>query len=301
MNSSKVFNDVITYLEEIVCNGEEIDYIEISRIAMSPASLFARIFIYISGVGISDYVKKRRLTLAGRELRNSGISVIDAAVKYGFTSHSAFTRAFKEHHGITPSEAKNKKIALNDYLPINYSDMRFIGGKRIMAEVKKIVYKETGTRKFIGHNRPDASFYNSGEIWKEAWGNGTYEKLAGIEEFCVEDIEPNSGVGLMCGFKDKENFELYIGGLFKEDTPLPEGLSEKHINKGTVAQIQIEGQNVSEIIESAYLLITEAIEKTGREIDFSNFYWSEVYTQERYVKPLNEGNKVIIDYLIPVK
>jgi AraC-like DNA-binding protein len=138
MNSSKAFDDVILYLEKTIFDGCEIDYNEISKIAMSPAALFQRIFIFVSGISISDYVRKRRLTLAGHELKNNDISVLDAAMKYGFQSHSSFTRAFKEHHGITPSEAKVKSTKLNDYLPINFSEMRFIGGKRIMAEMKKM-------------------------------------------------------------------------------------------------------------------------------------------------------------------
>lgn len=142
MNSSKVFGDVILYLEKTILDGSEIDFNEISKIAMSPSALFQRIFIFVSGISISDYVRKRRLTLAGYELKNSGISVIDVAIKYGFHSHSAFTRAFKEQHGITPSEAKIKTAKLNEYLPINFSEMRFIGGKSIMAEMKKIIYKK---------------------------------------------------------------------------------------------------------------------------------------------------------------
>jgi len=150
MYSTKVFDEVILYLEGIIHSGDDIDYNEISKIAMSPAALFQRIFIFISGISISDYVRKRRLTLAGQELKNNNISVLDAAVKYGFGSHSAFTRAFREHHGVTPSEAKRETLNLNNYLPINFSEMRFIGGKRIMAEMKKIIYKEAVTR-FTGN------------------------------------------------------------------------------------------------------------------------------------------------------
>ena len=138
MNSSKTFDDVIQYLEKSITDGSEIDYNEISKIAMSPAALFQRIFIFVSDISIADYVRKRRLTLAGYDLKNSDITVLDVAIKYGFHSHSAFSRAFKEHHGITPSEAKSDTAKLNNYLPINYLEMRFIGGKRIMADMKRL-------------------------------------------------------------------------------------------------------------------------------------------------------------------
>lgn len=151
MKSSKIFDDVILYLETVAYKGCDIDYSEISRIVMCPVALFQRIFIFISGISMSDYVRKRRLTIAGDELRNSDISVLDIAIKYGFQSHSAFTRAFKAQHGITPSQAKQLTTKLIDYLPIDFSEMRFIGGKRIMAVMKKIIYKQADERLMFGY------------------------------------------------------------------------------------------------------------------------------------------------------
>lgn len=301
MNSSKAFDDVIQYLEKIIIDGSEIDYSEISRITMSPAALFQRIFVFVSGVSITDYVKRRRLTLAACELQNSDISVLDVAIKYGFQSHSAFTRAFKEHHGITPSEARFKSAKLNNYLPINFSNMRFIGGKRIMAEMKKITYKNVEERLMVGMKQ-DTSFYEGATVWQEFFQSDSFEKLNTLSEVKqCDDIDENDGIGMMYDFVDDLNFTLLIGDFVKVGTKLPDGLYAKYIPGGLTAQVQIEGSNVAEILDSAYLLITEAIEKTGGEIDFDQFYWCEVYTQERYCEPLRRGEKVIIDYIVPIK
>ena len=293
---------MIIYLEQTILNGGEINYNEISKIVMSPAALFQRIFIFVSGVSISDYVRKRRLTLAGLDIKNNGISVLDAALKYGFQSNSSFTRAFKEHHGITPSEAKLETAKLNNYLPINFSDMRFIGGKRIMAEMKKITYKEAEERLMVGLHR-ETSFYDAGKVWQEFFTNGACEELntIPIDIRCCNDIDAADGIGLMYDFKDKDNFSLIIGDFVKVGTEMPKGFSAKHISKGLTAQIQIEGDNISDILFSAYMLITEAIEKTGGVIDHDNFYWCEVYTVERYSEPLKRGEKVTIDYIMPIK
>ena len=300
MNSSKTFDDIINYLEKVVSDGIEIDYSEISKISKSPATLFQRIFIFISGTSISDYVRKRKLTLAGNDLKNDDITVLDVALKYGFESHSAFSRAFKNHHGITPTEAKFDTVQLNEYFPINFLDMRFIGGKRIMAEMKKIVYKETPERLMVGYNY-ETSFHTVGEIWQKK--RSPYEKLRILGESCFscDDIDPCDSIGLMYNFKGKDNFNFIIGDFVKMGTELPEELSSKHIPKGITAHIQIEGQNTADIISSAYMLISEAIEKTNREIDYDNFYWCEVYTIERFVEPMKRGEKIIIDYIMPVK
>lgn len=300
MNSSKTFDDVIQYLEKSISDGSEIDYNEISKIAMSPAALFQRIFIFVSGISIADYVRKRRLTLAGYDLKNSNITVLDVAIKYGFHSHSAFSRAFKEHHGITPSEAKSDTAKLSNYLPINYLDMRFIGGKRIMADMKKIIYKETNERLMVGLSR-ETSFFEAGNVWKEFFEGDAIEKLGSLSDStCCDDIDPNAGIGMMYNFEDMNNFEFIIGDFININTEIPEGLTAKHVPAGLTAHIQIEGSNVAEILDSAYLLITEAIEKTGKQIDQEHFYWCEVYTNERYCEPLNRGEKVIIDYILPV-
>lgn len=301
MNSSKAFDDVIQYLEKIIFNGCEIDYNEISKIVLSPAALFQRIFIFISGVSIADYVRKRKLTLAGYDLKKSDISVLDVAIKYGFHSHSAFSRAFKEHHGITPSEAKLETARLNTYLPINYSEMRFIGGKRIMAEMKKIIYKEVGERLIVGIYR-ETSFFEAGNAWQEFFKSNAIEKLDLLSDVkSCEDIDPNAGIGMMYNFKDMNNFEFIIGDFVQVGTEIPDGLFAKYVPGGLTAHIQIEGSNIAEILDSAYLLITEAIEKTGQRIDHNNFYWCEVYTNERYCEPLNRGEKVMIDYILPIK
>lgn len=301
MNSSKAFDDVILYLEKTIFDGCEVDYNEISKITMSPAALFQRIFIFVSGISISDYIRKRRLTLAGHELKNNDISVLDAAIKYGFQSHSSFTRAFKEHHGITPSEAKLKFAKLNDYLPINFSEMRFIGGKRIMAEMKKIIYKEADERLMVGMHS-ETSFSNGGNVWQDFFQSDVIEKLNMLSNFkCCDDIDANDGIGLMYNFTDKQNFHIIIGDFVQTGAKIPEGLFVKHIPKGLTAQVQIEGNNIADILDSAYLLITEAIEKTGGEIDYENFYWCEVYTHKRYCEPQNRGEKVTIDYIMPVK
>ncbi len=301
MNSSKTFDDIIHYLEKNILDGCEIDYNEISKIAMSPAALFQRIFIFVSGVSIADYVRKRKLTLAGYDLKNSDISVLDAAIKYGFHSHSAFSRAFKEHHGITPSEAKLETAKLNNYLPINYSEMRFIGGKRIMAEMKKIIYKEAGESLMVGMYRK-TSFSEAGNAWQDFFISNALEKLDLLSDVkCCEDIDSNAGIGMMYNFKDMNSFEFIIGDFVQVGTEIPDGLFAKYIPGGLAAHVQIEGSNVAEILDSAYLLITEAIEKTDQKIDHNNFYWCEIYTNERYCEPLNRGEKVIIDYVLPIK
>lgn len=300
MNNSKVFDDVIRYLEKTIQDGSEVKESEISKIAMSPAALFQRVFIFLSGISIAEYVRKRKLTLAGLDLQNSQISVLDVAIKYGFQSHSAFSRAFKQHHGMTPLQARQRFAKLNAYLPLEYLDMRFIGGKRIMAEMKKITYRQAEERWMVGayHN---TSFTEAGAAWQAFYSSDVNNKLQTIaSDTCCDDIDANVGIGMMYNFRDMNHFEFIIGDFMKVGTVVPEGLQAKHVPGGLTAHVQVEGANIAEILEAAYLLITEAIEKTGKRIDLEHFYWCEVYTQERFCEPMSRGEKVTIDYILPV-
>ncbi|EXG84583.1 hypothetical protein K413DRAFT_1335 [Clostridium sp. ASBs410] len=119
-------------------------------------------------------------------------------------------------------------------------------------------------------------------------------------EIC-DDIDENDEISFMHDFSDKQSFNIIIGDFVQTNTKIPEGLFAKYIPKGLIAHVQIEGDNIADILDSAYLLITEAIEKSGGVIDYENFYWCEVYTRQRYSEPLQRGEKVIINYLMPVK
>ena len=148
----------------------------------------------------------------------------------------------------------------------------------------------------------ETDFYKAGEVWQMHFSSDAYEKLQSLDDscFCCDDIDPCDSIGLMYNFEGKDNFNFIIGDFVKPGTDLPKGFSAKQIPKGMTAHIQIEGNNIPDIIASAYMLITEAIEKTGKQIDFNNFYWCEIYTIERFIEPQKRGEKIGIDYILPV-
>jgi len=169
-----------------------------------------------------------------------------------------------------------------------------------MAEMKKITYRQAEERWMVGayHN---TSFAEAGAAWQAFYSSGVNDKLQTIaSETCCDDINANVGIGMMYNFRDMNHFEFIIGDFMKVGTVVPEGLQTKHVPGGLTAHVQVEGANIAEILESAYLLITEAIEKTGKQIDLEHFYWCEVYTQERFCEPMSRGEKVTIDYILPV-
>ena len=69
---------------------------------------------------ISEYIRKRKLSLAAMELQNAKTKVIDLAIKYGYDSADSFTRAFIKQHGITPTEARRNGVILKLFPPITF-------------------------------------------------------------------------------------------------------------------------------------------------------------------------------------
>jgi AraC family transcriptional regulator len=110
MDSLKKMNEALSYIEENLT--DDIDFKEAARLALCSEYHFQRMFSFLAGVSLSEYIRRKRLTVAAFELNNSNIKVIDIAVKYGYSSPDSFTRAFQGLHGVTPSEARNNGKSL---------------------------------------------------------------------------------------------------------------------------------------------------------------------------------------------
>ena len=94
----------IDYIEENLT--EEIDYEKVAAESFSSSYHFQRVFSILCGYTLGEYIRLRRLSLAGAELANGKDKVIDIALKYGYDSPDSFAKAFQKFHGITPSQAR---------------------------------------------------------------------------------------------------------------------------------------------------------------------------------------------------
>lgn len=103
-------NAAMGYIEDHLT--DEIHVQEMAKMLCCSSVEFGRVFAFITGVTLSDYIRRRKLTQAGIELRHGTQKVIDIAMKYGYTSHAAFSRAFREMHGVTPQLARDGGVML---------------------------------------------------------------------------------------------------------------------------------------------------------------------------------------------
>ena len=140
----KNLSSAIEYIEDNL--DKEISYEKAARIACCSTYYFQRLFSYVAGVSLSEYIRKRRMSQAAFELQQTDKKVLDVALKYGYASPTSFNRAFQSVHGITPAAAKSKGSTLNAYLPIKFS-VKVTGGSAMpyrIAETEAIRIVEQG-------------------------------------------------------------------------------------------------------------------------------------------------------------
>ena len=104
MNWITGMQKAIDYIEANLT--EEIDYEKVAAESFSSSYHFQRVFSILCGYTLGEYIRLRRLSLAGAELANGKEKVIDVALKYGYDSPDSFAKAFQKFHGITPSQAR---------------------------------------------------------------------------------------------------------------------------------------------------------------------------------------------------
>ena len=103
----------IDYIEDHI--KEELDYERIARESFSSAFHFQRVFSILCGYTLGEYIRNRRLTLAGAELAVGKAKVLDVAYDYGYDSPDSFAKAFQKFHGVTPSQARGSGVMLKSF------------------------------------------------------------------------------------------------------------------------------------------------------------------------------------------
>lgn len=155
-------NKSLSYIEENLT--DRVDYQEAAKIACCSEYHFTRMFSFLAGITLSEYIRRRRLTLAALELSHSDIKIIDAAMKYGYSSPDSFTRAFQSLHGITPSEARIHGQSLKAFPRMTFQ-LTIKGGSEMNYRIEdKEAFRIVGIKKrvpivFQGVNPEIASMF----------------------------------------------------------------------------------------------------------------------------------------------
>jgi AraC family transcriptional regulator len=234
MDLLKEMNNALSYIEDNLTN--DIDFTEVARLAFCSEYHFKRMFSFLAGVTLSEYIRRRRLTLAAFELNSSNVRIIDVAVKYGYNSPDSFTRAFESLHGITPSEARNNGQSLKAYPQMTFQ-LSIKGGSEMNYRIE-----EKEAFRIVGIKKRVPLIYNgvNPEI-ASMWGSLNTEtiiklkSLSNVEPFGLLSASTNFSEGRMEGGE----LDHYIG--VATDNEVPDNLAYLEVPASTWAVFESVG------------------------------------------------------------
>ncbi len=273
----------VEYIEEHIT--ENISAIDVANhVYMSPF-YFQRGFSMLCGYSLAEYIRNRRLALAGGELLTSDAKVIDIALKYGYESPDAFTKAFTRFHGISPKAVQRGDVMIKTFAPLKINIS--LKGGYIMNY--KIVRKESFT--VLGVSRR-FDYEDCKEkiplFWQEHYQKGNGKYVCGM--FGVNIDEQMGG----------KNFEYLIADLYHPAEDIPQGFVTKTIPAFTWAVFSCDGplpaalQNVNTKIFSEWL-------PALKEYEFAAGYCVEMYDDVRKYPNGTMDENYHSEIWIPVK
>ncbi len=222
MDWTACMNAAIDYIEVNLTGN--IDYSKAAEKAFSSTFHFQRMFLAVCGITPAEYVRRRRLTLAVSDLSDDSSRIIDIALKYGYNSPDAFTRAFRNMHGVTPTAAREPGVKLAAYPQISFQ-IQLSGGINMDYRILETPAFNIAmvSRKFTnigGQNLQDIPAW-----WEEFTKSPDFAALAALSG----DKSGKFTGGVMLGvcYAEEKTGEFYYGIAVE----LPEGGSTEKFEK----------------------------------------------------------------------
>lgn len=215
MDLLKNMNRALHYIEENLTN--DINFREVVKLALCSEYHFKRMFSFLAGITLSEYIRRRRLTLAAFELKDKNVKVIDIAIKYRYNSPDSFARAFQNLHGISPSEAKKDGCSLKAYPPMTFQ-LSIKGGDEMNYRIEeKEAFRIVGIKErvpiiFHGVNPKIAAMWES--LQDETIDK--LKKLSNVKPLGLLSASVNFSEGRM---EEKGELDHYIGVATTKNCP----------------------------------------------------------------------------------
>ena len=257
----------IDYVEENIT--EPIDYEEVAKRAYSSSFHFQRVFSVICGYTLGDYIRYRRLSLAGSELSSGELKVIDAAFKYGYDTPESFSRAFTRFHGTTPVQAKNGAV-LKSFSRLSVK-LILHGGTTMNYRIENKEAFDIVLKKKRFPKQHELTTQEISKFWGECSTDGT---IPAICKYIPENnIFDKCIIGVSFGAEfDVTDFPYGIGSHYNGEKISEDYLTVEHIPAHTYAVFKCVGK-MPEAFQKVYKYIcteffpTSEYQPAGVEIE----------------------------------
>lgn len=243
----------IDYIESHIL--ESIDYEIVAKQAYSSSFHFQRVFSILCGFTLGDYIRMRRLSLAGNDLSSSKIRVIDAAIKYGYDTSESFSRAFTRFHGVSPSQAKSGSVSLKLFSPICVK-LILDGGNTLNYRIETRDNFNFICKKLKCSRNTNMPQDEISDFWKLCISDGTIDKLNKYIQ--SDNMFGDCIIGASFG-KDATNaeFPYAIGTVYKGDLIVSGDLMIEEIPSHTYIVFTCVGKMPDAILILYHQIISE--------------------------------------------
>lgn len=271
MNWIQGIQRAIDYVEANIT--EEIDYEEAARQAYSSSFHFQRVFGILCGMSLGDYIRMRRLSLAGEELSRGNAKIIDIALKYGYDTPESFSRAFTRFHGISPSEAKcGGKVHI--FTPLSVK-LTLTGGSKMDYRIeKRDAFQVVCKRKRVDKPQAANATPDITAMWQEYGMDGTMQKLAE----CMPENPVMKGLLGICFSAELDAKQFPYGiGVEYDGRKIDDDLEVVTIPANTYAVFTSKGKMPDAFIETYNRIVTEFFPQSS-QYEYAENVEFEVYS-----------------------
>lgn len=278
----KAIEEAVEYIEENITSD-----LTVSRIALevniSPF-YFQKGFSMLCGYTVGEYIRLRRLSLAGSDLLLSDSKVIDLAVKYGYDSPDSFTKAFTRFHGSTPTDIRRNGASLKTFAPLHIR-LLLEGGTVMEYRIeKKNAFRVMGVSRLFSY---ESAKTDIPKYWGEILSADEKKSLMGMYGICFDEE--------MTG----NQFRYMIADDLQEDIAAGERLERCEISAHTWAVFPCRGPMPSALQEVNRRIFSEWLPASRYEI--AEGYNIEYYSNADDYKGGTQDPEYYTEVWIPVK
>lgn len=215
MDCIQSIQKAIEYMEEHIL--DKVSYKDVARQLYMSNYHFHRLFSMVTGITANEYIRNRKLSMAGQELIMSDKKVIDVALKYGYESPESFTKAFSRFHGVTPNVARRSGTRLRSFNRLvikikleggTVMDYKIVEREKFNLLVKAQAFRNESISEEGNTEIPD--------FWKQCGTNGVFEVLK-------KHTKTKDTYGVCAPIsKESTHFDYGIGMMY-EGSNVPEG------------------------------------------------------------------------------
>ena len=278
MNWIQGIQRAIDYVEANIT--EEIDFEEAAKQAYSSSFHFQRVFSILCGHSLGEYIRMRRLSLAGEELSKGNAKIVDIALKYGYDTPESFSRAFTRFHGIAPSEVKcGGKVKI--FTPLSVKLILTGGSKMDYRIEKRDAFQVVCKRKRVEKPQSGAATQEITAMWQEYGADGTMARL--ISHLPKEPVM--KGLLGIC-FSAELNAKQFPYGIGVEydGREIEDDLEVVTIPANTYAVFTSKGKMPDAFIETYNRIVTEFFPQST-QYEYAENVEFEVYSSEDVTDP----------------